>query len=135
MASLTLKQLVDANQSRPIAMIGPESDTSLRGRYGFLRHGLVLRIEPADLSLDLNRVAAENDAVMRGYHPPQAASIKRATFEPNLLRSYAAPAEWIASGYMQLGDRTAATRWYRRALEIDPDFLDARQGLARADGR
>src|SRR5207249_1640269 len=38
-APLTLRDIVDANQHRPIALVGGTVDKSLEGKYGFIQHG------------------------------------------------------------------------------------------------
>ena len=134
-STINLKLLVDANRSRPVVMVGPETDSSLWESYGVVRHGLVLRVEPREQSFDFTQLAQENDALLRKYRPPRSDTIRRETFEPNLLRSYAAPAEWIASQYSQFGLRAEAAAWHQRALEIDPFYSEARQGLAQSGGK
>jgi tetratricopeptide (TPR) repeat protein len=128
--TLTVKDLVDANQGRPIAMVGPSVDKSLEGAYGYIRHGLVSQVEPVTRTFNLVTIAAENDALLRRYQPPSPAGIKEKTFESTLLQSYAAPAEWVARQYQEVGRYAEARTWYERALAIDPSYADAQEGLA-----
>jgi tetratricopeptide (TPR) repeat protein len=128
-STITLKDVVDSNRQRRIALVGPSIDNSVDGSYGYIRRGLVSSVEPVTKSFDLAAVAAENDVLMRKYQPPSPAMIKRGTFEPQLLRSYAAAAEWIGTRYKQAGRPNEAASWYRRALEVDPDHVKARSSL------
>ena len=126
---ITLKDVVDANRHRRIAIVGPSIDNSVDGSYGYIRHGLVSYGDPVTRSFDLAAVAADNDALLNKYQPPSPATIKRGTFEPQLLRSYAAAAEWVGTRYKQAGRATEAVSWYERALQVDPDHVKARNNL------
>ena len=116
-------------------MVGPPVDKSLEGAYGYIRNGLVSRVLAVNRVLDLTHVAVDNDVLLQRYHPPSPATIKSQTFEPQLLRSYAAPAEWIAAQYQQAGRHSEAARWYQRALSVDPAYPEAKEGLAQVTGR
>jgi hypothetical protein len=134
-ATLTLRDIVDANQGRPIAVAGGTADKSVEGKYGFIQHGLVSLVKPMTQTFNLVQIAADTDAWLRRYRLPSPESIHRETFEPALLRTYASPAEWVASQYRQAGHKAEAADWYRRALKIDPDFREAQQGLAQVTGK
>jgi hypothetical protein len=134
-ASFTLLDIVHANRQRPIAVVGAFTDQSLTGRYGVIRHGLVSLVKPLTETFNLVALASENDALLRRYRPPSPQSIHRETFEPEILRSYAAPAAWLAREYRRAGVNTEAAVWFRRALAIDPAYPGARDDLAQVADR
>jgi hypothetical protein len=133
-AAFVLLDIVDSNQGRSIAVGGGLPDKSLEGKYGFIKHGLVNLVEPMSRSFDLVQIDAENVALLAQFHPPPPASIHGDTFEPQILRMYASPAEWMGTQYAKAGYRDRAAEWYRRAMQIDPAYGDARADLEKLTG-
>jgi hypothetical protein len=127
--------IVEANQHRPIALVGGLVDKSLEGKYGFIQRGLVSQVESVDQSFDLAVIAVDNDGWLRRYRPPHPQSIHRETFEPTVLRSYAGVALWVAGEYEKVGLKTEAASWYQRALKIDAEYPEARQGMSRVTAK
>ena len=134
-SALALLDIVEANQHRPIALVGGQVDKSLEGKYGFIQRGLVSQVESVDQTFDLVTIAEDNDTWLRRYRPPDPQSIHRETFEPTVLRSYASLALWVADEYRKVGRASEAAMWYRRALEIDAEYPEARQGLSRVTSK
>jgi len=126
-----MKALVDANRSRPIALVGPPIDQSLKGSYYGAPRGLVTQIESVSTPTYLDTLVRAYDELMPRYRVPSASQVKPGTFEPGILRRYAIPAHVVGVEYERAHDPASAAVWYRRALEIDPGFGDARDGLAR----
>jgi len=127
----TLRALVAANPARSFALVGPPTDASLTSSYWLYRRGVVEQIEPLSKDIGLEAAAQDNDRLLRTYHLPDPATVRRNTFEIGILAKY-------VRGPASMGDQFAlahlydqAEQWYRRALAIDPDAADVRQALAK----
>jgi hypothetical protein len=126
----SMKAFADANNTRPIAFIGPALDDSVTGSYVGVPRGLVVELQPASAPLYLDTLVRDNEAVMSTYRVPAAAAIKPGTFETGILRRSA-----IRANPRQ---PARACRPFRgsedvceRAAAIDPSFADARDAIAR----
>jgi hypothetical protein len=127
----TLRALVAANPTRQFALVGAPTDASLTNSYWLFHTGLVDQVEPMSKDIGLAVAAEENNRLLRIYRLPDTARIRRNTFEIGILAKYAnAPAA--------MGDQFAlahldqqAEAWYRRALGVDPEAVEARNALAR----
>ena len=74
---------------------------------------------------------SDYESLAKVYHPPLPAKIKAKGFESELLSYYAQPVFLIARQLERSGAGEEARHWYERALATDPDFLPAREALAR----
>jgi hypothetical protein len=127
----TLRALVAANPARPFALVGPPTDASLATSYWLYRRGVVEQIEPLAKDIGLDEAAQENDRLLRIYHLPEAANVRKNTFEIGILAKYVkSPASMGDQFALAHLDRQAEL-WYARALSIDPDAADVRRALAK----
>jgi 4-amino-4-deoxy-L-arabinose transferase-like glycosyltransferase len=131
----TLKSLVQANSSRPIAVIGVDSDESLKGNYWFYRRGLVAMVEPMSKDVRLDELMADNQQLLSRYKPPAPADIKSNSLELTILTHYATPAVVVASQCEQLHYYPQAREWYGRALSLNPSLTEINTALARLPGQ
>jgi tetratricopeptide (TPR) repeat protein len=129
----SLKTLVEANPSRPFAMIGAPSDTSLDHDYFAYLHGLANLVAPKSKQIMLDEMVRDNERLLNNYRPPSPVSINRKNFENEILTLYAQPPWRIGTEYERVGEKAEARRWYERALALDPDFPRAREALARLE--
>jgi hypothetical protein len=126
-----LKELIDANPGRPVAIVGALRDHSLdQDRWVYL-YGLVNLLEPRSKRIMLSQMVSDTEELMQRYRPPLADSIKWKSFESEILSLYAEPARRIGEVYQSGGQITEARVWYQRALALDPDLPDLRQTLAQ----
>ncbi len=128
-----LKTLIEANPGRPAAVIGTLQDNSLDRDYQAYPHGLVRLVKPRSKFITINEMVSDNDKLMQRYRPPAPDRISKKSFESEILLLYAQPAWYIGAEYERLGGPTEARKWYKRALTIDPNFPQARQGFGRID--
>lgn len=128
-----LKKLVEANRTQSIIVVGriPNNDDSLKADYWFYRRGLVTVLEPKGTAISIDQAAFDNEQLLSSYRLPDWRAIKKKSFESNYLLSYAVPSAQLGREYERLGDKPAAEKWYRRALNIDPYIPEVREGLAR----
>jgi 4-amino-4-deoxy-L-arabinose transferase-like glycosyltransferase len=127
----SLKALVEANPNRPMAVIGVDSDDSLKGNHWFYRRGLVSVVEPMSRDVKLDEMMADNGRLLGGYKPPLPTDIKSNSLEVTFLSHYATPAVVVAGQCEQLGYYRDARAWYERALSINPSLSEIRTALAR----
>jgi hypothetical protein len=127
----SLKSLVEANSNRPIAVIGLDSDDSLRGNHWFYRRGLVSVVEPMSRDVKLDELMTDNQRLLSLYTPPSPTDIKSKSLELSILANYATPALVVAGQCEQLGYYRDARAWYERALSLDPSLSEIRVALAR----
>jgi Protein of unknown function (DUF2723) len=131
--SNNLELLVDANPSRTacfVVVVGND-DHSLDNSYWPYQRGLLTLIEPRSKSLSMEDLLNENEQLLQRYRPPIPGTVRRETFERDILLAYAWPAFQIASICERAGAKNEARKWYQRALQVDPEFSQAREGLAR----
>lgn len=126
-----LKTLIGANPRRPIAVIGNIADNSLDSDYWAYRYGLVTRVEPRSKRIALSQMVSDTEELMQRYRPPSSGLFSPKSFESEILSRYAEPAWQIAKVYESNGRKEEAREWYQSALEVDPNFLEARRGLER----
>ncbi|HEY2124603.1 MAG TPA: DUF2723 domain-containing protein [Chthoniobacterales bacterium] len=117
-----LKALVDANQARPIALIGfaLASAQDLQADYRFQPCGLLHLVKPLGQAPTLRETASLNEQLLRDYHLPVPETVRRDTFEIELLALYAAPAWNVGRLYENAGRKTEALPWFQRTRAIDP---------------
>jgi hypothetical protein len=127
----TLASLVAANPGRQFALVGPTVDDSIRQGYLVYGPGLVGEIHPSGAALPLAQLVDDAERLSRLYSPPTLAEVKPGTFERGILTQYAAGPFRVGSELERAGVRDAARAWYQRALAIDPELSQARDGLAR----
>jgi hypothetical protein len=127
----TMKPLVDANQGRPIGLVGAVLDDSLRGSYWYYYRGLVGQIEPLAKDVGLPQMASDNERLLAHYRPPAADAIDPRTFERGILVQYAAVPNRVGLEYERAQRYADARTWYERALAIDPELRVAQDALAR----
>ena len=130
-AAATLRALVEANPTRPFALVGRPSDSSLTSSHWLYRRGVVEQIEPLSKDIGLEEAAADNDQLLQRYRIPNAATVRRNTFEVAILGRYVQAPTAMGDQFAlaHLGKR--AEIWYERALAIDPQAEDVRQSLAK----
>lgn len=92
----------------------------------------ILQIEPMSKDVTVAAIADDNDRLLRRYRIPPPVIGRHANFDPYILRDYATPARLVGFRFMAASLRPQAAVWFRRALDIDPDFAEARSDLARA---
>lgn len=130
-----LKMFVEANSRRTICIAGTtgNDDHSLDGSYWPYQFGLLTIIEPVSKSIPLPEMVQENELLLQSYHPPAYATIRADTFEADILTIYTWPAFRIGSDCQRVGWKDEARKWYERALQLNPQFPQARDALARLD--
>jgi hypothetical protein len=127
----TLKALLDANPDRPMAVIGVDSDDSLKGNHWFYRRGLVSVVEPMSRDVKLDELIADNQRLLGLYRPPSPADIKFKSLELTIPSHYATPALVVAEQCEQLHYYPEAREWYQRALSLNPSLSEIATALAR----
>jgi 4-amino-4-deoxy-L-arabinose transferase-like glycosyltransferase len=130
-----LKMVVDANRARTICIAGTIGieDHSLDEDYWPSQHGLLITVEPKSKTIGLDEMIAENESLLARCHPPVFATVRASTFEADILNMYAWPAFRIGNDCARVGLKDRARIWFDRALEIDPNFPQAREALARLE--
>ncbi len=128
-----LRKLVDANSRRTIYIAGTigNNDNSLDDGYWPYQHGLLTIVEPKAKRLALRDMVYENESLLNRWHPPAYQAIRANTFETDLLTMYTWPAFRIGSDCERVGLNQEARVWYERALGVNPQFVLARDALAR----
>src|SRR2546423_242985 len=131
--SNNLKVLVDANPSRKSCFIIDLGyvDHSLESSYWPYQLGLLTVLEPKSKALSLEDLFNDNKQLLERYQPPNPGTVKKETFERYILLAYAWPEFQIAGILERAGARDQARVLYQRALQVDPDFREARDALAR----
>jgi len=114
------KALIEANRSRPIALIGPPPDGSAIRDYFPYPHGLVQLIEPNSKWIPIEAYAQDNEQLLKRYRMPKPADIRDQTFEHGILFHYSLAAWQVGTKFESVGSNTEAQVWYQRAREIDP---------------
>jgi 4-amino-4-deoxy-L-arabinose transferase-like glycosyltransferase len=126
-----LKALIEANPGRPVAIVGNLRDNSLdRDNWSYL-HGLVKLLQPRSNRIRLSQMVPDTEQLMKRYRPPAPEKVHWKSFESEILALYAKPAWLIGNVYEQGEQKEDAHAWYERALRVDPNFAEAREGLAR----
>jgi hypothetical protein len=129
-----LKVFVAANQERLTAIVGGVgNDHSLDLDYWPYQQGLLVMVMPKSRDVPLDTLLAQNEQLLSRCHPPAPGSIRANTFEADILNVYAYPAFNIAGTCEHAGLKAEARVWYGRALAINPQFSQAREGLARLE--
>lgn len=126
-----LKALLEANPGRPIAIVGNLQDNSLDQEYWSYPHGLVKLLQPRSNKIKLTQMVHDTEQLMQSYRPPAPEKVHWKSFESGIVALYAEPAWRIGSVYEQGEQKEDARAWYERALRVDPNFTEAREGLAR----
>lgn len=129
-----LRMLLEANPKRAAVIVGnlPENDQSLDESYRPYQYGLVTLVEPKSRERHtLAEWVSDYVSLSKRYHPPSPAAVKGKGFEGELLSCYAQPAFLIGREFERNGAKRESRNWYERALATDPDFLPAREALAR----
>jgi len=131
--SNNLKMLVESNPIRTFYIIGSvgDADHSLDHDYWACQAGMLNVIKPKSKRLTIDQMVDANDQLLKRYRPPEFGAIRPATFEHDILDVYAWPAFRFGGEYERAGARAEASRWYERALAMDPDLAPAREGMAR----
>jgi hypothetical protein len=127
----TLRALVEANPTRPFALVGAAIDNSLTNVYWLYRRGVVEQLEPMSTDVGLDPAAQENERLLHMYRLPDPATVRRNTFEISLLDKYERAPTSIGDQFGLAHLDRQAEVWYRRALEIDPLDADVREKLAK----
>jgi hypothetical protein len=130
-----LKMLVDANPSRTVFIVGTigNEDHSLDQDYWPYQHGLLIRVESKSKTIGLDEMIMENERLLARYRLADFSKIRRSTFEADILNIYAWPAFRIGNDCASVGLRDHARKWFLRALDINPNFTQAREALARLE--
>jgi hypothetical protein len=134
-SAATLRALVEANPTRPFALVGAATDNSLARVYWLYRRGVVEQVEPMSTDVGLNAAAQENERLLRVYRLPDPATVRRNTFEISLLDKYERAPASIGDRFGQARLDRQADVWYRRALEIDPLDANLREKLGKPNGK
>ncbi len=127
----TVKALADANQSRPIAFVGPLPDESTEGSFWFYRYGLIDLLQPMSANMTLPQMIRDNEELLSRYRLPLSSEIKPNSFEQNIIIHYAASALAVGLQCENARQLNDARKWFERALAIYPEFPQARQALTR----
>ena len=130
----TMRELVEANARRTIAIVGGPIDNSLAQSHWLYPKGLVAIIRRLPLDAAIDDLARDNDALLARFHPPSLAAVRERPWERAILGDYAHPAYVVGEQYEAAKDLANARRWYQRALSIDPEDVASRQALRRIGG-
>ncbi len=131
-----LRAVVEANAGRSIAFVGqpPANDHSLSSDYWLRQYGLVNIVQRTDTSdITALELANDNQRLFARYTPLDLKSIKMKTFEKEYPMMYALGAARTGGALEQNGYKAEARVWYQRALQFAPDWVDARNALARVE--
>jgi tetratricopeptide (TPR) repeat protein len=126
----TLRALVEANGTDRFGLVGPPIDDSLSSGYRLYPRGLVQELRPSELTADSDAIATQNDAALRAYRIPNAATLPARPWDRLVLSDYAYVAFDVGRLYDHAKQLRQARQWYQRALAIDPDLSEARSALA-----
>jgi hypothetical protein len=126
-----LKALVEANPDRPIAVVGRKVDQSLDEAYGTYPLGLFDRVRPKSKRIDLTDLVRDNERIQARLRPPSHAVVNPRSLESEILLDYVQVNWRIGRACQAAGSTSEATKWYERALALDPTSREAREGLAR----
>src|SRR5438270_1920990 len=126
--SNNLQLLVDANPDRVACFVVTfgNDDHSLDNGYWPYQHGLLTLMEPKSKGLSLEDLLRDNQRLLPRYRPPVAATVRRETFERDILLAYAWPLFQISTVFEKAGAKNEARIFYDRALAIDPEFSEVR---------
>ncbi len=94
------------------------------------RRALKLAPDDANLYYNLGMALAEG----RDFPQAKAHMLKALELNPQLPRTGATIAFNCGAVFLQTGDRARAAGFFRQALEQEPDFKAAQEGLARSGG-
>lgn len=117
---LDMLGMLEANPTRPAAVIGELPDKSIDGKYYLYPNGLSYDLVQQSVNIGLDQAIADNTAKLAGYHLPNPHTIKRISFESVILRDYSNVAYNVGDQCQQLKQTSCAISWYQRALAIDP---------------
>lgn len=127
-----LRQFADANRSRPlVAFVGPSLD--FQGRYWYLRRGLVDEVLPMEKDVEVTELKTELNKAFAQYRIPDAATLRRGTFEEPILRAYTLAAKRAGDAFKDVGLKADARQWYEKGLAIDPEALLLKEALDKLD--
>jgi len=133
-ATLTTKNIIDANPGRPVAFMGPAPDTSVNGKYYLYPVGLVSYLEKVGHPILVTQDEADNKAQLARVHVPSYRNIKADSFEPAILAHYANIPYRIGQAYQLAGQNAQAIYWFRKALAIDPSLTQYRTDIKKLGG-
>jgi len=129
-----LKALVEANPGRTFAFAGTLADDhSLDLDYWPYQQGLLTLIMPKPQDVSLERLVSENEQLFNRTHPPAPGAARMNTFEADIISIYTFPALRLGELCERASLKEEARRWYQRAIAINPQFSQARDGLARLE--
>ena len=129
-----LKALVEANPGRTFGFAGTlGDDRSLDLDYWPYQQGLLTLIMPISQDVSLERLVSENEQLFSRCHPPTTGTARMSTFEADIISIYTFPALRLGDLCERAGLKEEAKRWYQRAIAINPQFWQARDGLARLE--
>jgi hypothetical protein len=131
----TMKSLIDANQDRPIAMVGKPLDDSTEGTYWFYRYGVIDVVEPMSKDLTLPQMISDNEELFKRYRPPLPEEIKRKSFEETILKHYTVTLLAVARESEKARFYQEARKWYERAVAMDPSLSEAQEALLRLENQ
>ena len=133
-ATKNLKAFVEANPYRTIAFAGTlGADHSLDADYWPYQQGLLTVIMPRAQDRDLQTVLSENQHLLRSCHPPAPGTARMNTFEADIISLYMSPFLRLGDLCQRAGWKPEAREWYERALAINPQSSQARDGMARLE--
>ena len=127
----TLRVLIEANSARTIALVGGPTDTSLAQSHWLYPHGLVAYVRRLPIDVGIDALAHDTDEILPRLHPPALAAVRDRPWERALLSDYAKPAYIVGEQYESAKDLEDARRWYKRALQIDPEDVPSLNALNR----
>ncbi|HEV2690273.1 MAG TPA: DUF2723 domain-containing protein [Bryobacteraceae bacterium] len=129
----TLKDFIEANPGRPIAVVGVDPDDSLKGSYWYYHRGLVAVVEPISKDVTIDEMMADNEKLFSRYRPPSQHDIKSKSLEPSIVGHYVILAFGAGEQCEQLHYYPQARVWYQRALNLDPSLGQVRDALTRVE--
>jgi hypothetical protein len=130
----TMRDLVEANATRTIALVGGPIDNSLAQTHWLYPKGLVAVIRRLPLDASIDALAKDNDTLLARFHPPALAAVRDRPWERAILGDYAHPAYVVGEQYEAAKDLPNARTWYLRALAIDPEDVPSRNAMRRIGG-
>ncbi len=127
----TMKSALDANWARPIAIMGLLLDASPESSYWYYSRGLTKVVKRNGDAVELGTMDADTRGAYARYDPPRYEDVQHLAWEKTILVDYAIPALIVGREYAIAKQFPGAREWFGKALAIHPDFVEAKQELAR----
>jgi tetratricopeptide (TPR) repeat protein len=127
----TMRAFIEPNDPAQFDIIGQLLDDTMGSTHTFVPRGLTSELRPKNALPDTDTLATDNERVLATYRIPSFESVAADQWDRVILGDYGSAAYQLGILYEQQKRYPQARSWFERALAIDPDFIDARQSLAR----